>query len=99
MRICIRARDCQAEPGAQPALLGPVASCEALEEVWYELGRDAGAAVLDGQPEMPVALLGADDHRRLAVAERVRDEVREDPVERGRVDRSLQVVGHLDADV
>jgi hypothetical protein len=45
-----------------------VAATEALEYPRPELIRDAGAGVLNRDPQVPVALLGGDDDRRASVA-------------------------------
>ena len=46
-----------------------------------DLGRDAGPGVLDGDAHLATVDQRADEHRRLPVAERVRDEVGDDVVE------------------
>ena len=60
--------------------------------------RDAAAAVLHREAEVAVVLLGPHGHRRRAVAERVRDEVRHDALERGAVCDGDRLLGDIDVD-
>ena len=100
--MCTRvgAGDREAEARAGDPSGGLAAAREALEEVGDEVLRDAGPAVGDAHAQVIVGALGADDDRRLPVAERVRDEVADDPLERrrirlddeARVDRDLDLV-------
>src|SRR2546423_4944990 len=97
-RSRVEACDREPEAGAGGRRTRLLAPRESLEQIRHELGRDALAPVLDREPEVTVGLLGPDDHRRDAVAERVRDEVRDDAVERVAIHRRDRVVGHLDLD-
>jgi hypothetical protein len=54
--------------------------------------------ILDRQAEMPVVLCRAHADRRAAVAQRVRDEVSDDAVERYPVDERIEVRGNRDLD-
>jgi hypothetical protein len=76
-----------------------LAAREPLEQIGDELRRDALAAVFDRQPEVAVVLVRANDDGRRTVAERVHDQVRENPVERVRVDFRLEPRVDLDVDV
>ena len=58
------------------------AAGEAVEELRHELRRHALAVVLHRHPQRAVLPRGADEHRGLAVAAGVEDQVRDDPVER-----------------
>jgi hypothetical protein len=72
-------REAEARAGsARPPRL--VAAAEGLEQVRHELRRYSVAAVLDDEPEAGVGL-GTDLDRRLAVAQRVQDQVRRDALE------------------
>ena len=99
VRASVQARDCQAEAGADCCRTGALAARESLEEVRDELRRNSDAAVLDGEPEMPIRLLRSDDHRWDAVAEGVRDEIRHDAVERIPVNGGDRVLRHVDLHV
>src|SRR5262249_32253135 len=63
----VRAGDREAEAVARLA----AATGEALEHATLELFRDAGAFVLDGNAEMPVALVRDDPDRRRPLADRL----------------------------
>ena len=52
--------------------------------------RDAPATILDDEPKMGVALGRRHGHGRLAVVQRIGNEVREHPVERNRVDERVE---------
>src|SRR5690242_7382308 len=54
-----------------------VGAAEALEGVWDELGREAGAVVADAELEGAVLIGGFESYRACAVAERVLDQVGE----------------------
>src|SRR5438876_941392 len=70
------ARDREAEAGAAaPRLLGPR---EPLEELRHEVGRHARPTVLDGEPERAARVPRAHEHGRLAVLQRVADQVADD---------------------
>src|SRR5579884_2174056 len=91
--VRVRLRD--REPEAR-AVAG-VAALEALEQAGDELLGDALAGVLDDDAEVAVAVIGADDDRRLAVAERIREQIRQDPLEREPVGEDGET--RLDQDV
>ena len=94
MRLRVRAGDREPEAVARLAS----AAREAVEDPALELLRDARARVLDGDAEVPVALLRGDPDRRRAVADRVGDEVRDDPLEHERVDDGGEIVGDVELD-
>ena len=73
-----------------------VAAFEAVEESRAQILGNARAAILDGDPDMPVALLGGNDDRRLAVAHRVDEQVGHDAVEHERVGDHREVGRHVD---
>ena len=96
VRPRVRARDREAEPRARGNRARALATREALEQVWHEVGRDAAPFVLDSEPEVTVGLLGMDAHGRPAVPEGVRDEVGHDAFERVGVDERDRARRHVD---
>src|SRR5215212_514861 len=90
--------DREAQAGALSDHSRALAAREALEQLGHELRIDAGPAVLDCEPEMPVPLLGLDPHRRIAVPTRIRDQVRDDPIEGRRIGDRLELRRHLEHD-
>jgi hypothetical protein len=84
MRAGVRAGDRETEPGPLPP--GAVrATRELLEEAPPNVFGYACAGIEDIHADMPVDAGGRNDDRWLAVPERVRHEVGENPVERERV--------------
>src|ERR671935_784640 len=71
---------------------------EPLEQVRSELRRNALAAILDCEPEMPVALLRHHPDRRLAVPNRVCNQVSDDSLERLGVGPRLELGRYVDLD-
>src|SRR3954452_22322482 len=63
-----RLRDRKAQAGALSDHSRALAAREAVEQLGHEFRIDAGPAVLDYEPEMPVPLLGLDPHRRIAIS-------------------------------
>src|SRR4029077_3215533 len=94
VRLRVRARDREAETVARLA----AATGEAVEDPPLELLRNTGTGVLDGDAQMPVALLRADPDRRGAVGDRVRDEVGDDALEHERVDDRGEIVRDVELD-
>src|SRR6202011_3320292 len=74
----VRTGDGETKTRAESAGACLIASAEALKKIVDELQRHTLAAVLDGEPKVPVALRCRDDHRRAAVAQSVRQQVRDD---------------------
>src|SRR5436190_15782341 len=91
VRSRIRARDREAQAGS----VGVVAALEAVEETGPQILRNTAPAILDSDTNMPVALLGGDDDRRLAVAHGVHEQVGDDAVEHERVGDHRKVRRHV----
>jgi hypothetical protein len=70
---------------------GLVAAAEPLEQVGDEFGGHTVAGVGDGEAEMAVVLCCGDSNRRGSVAEGVDEQVRDDPVDRLRIEVELEV--------
>jgi len=70
------------------------ASREPVEQARYELAANTFAPIFDGKTQVRIATRGRDGDRRLAVPQRVRDQVREHAVERGRIDDGLEIRGN-----
>src|SRR5690348_10421287 len=81
VRLGVCARDREPEAGAGDAVARDAGAREPLEQRGLELGRYAGSRVLDLDLHPAWAAVHGDAHRRLAVAEGVRDEIRDDPVD------------------
>src|SRR5207237_10903737 len=64
---------------------------EAFEQTRLEPLRHPGACVFDGDPQMAVLLLPGDAHGWPAVASRVGEQVRDDPLDDERIDHDDQV--------
>ena len=94
MRLRVRAGDRETEAVARLA----AAAGEAVEDPPLEVLGDAGARVLDRDPEVPVALLRDDPDRRRAVADRVRHQVRDDALEHERIDDGGEIVRDVEID-
>ena len=71
------------EPSPRRARIGTAR--EPVEQSRDELGRHAVAAIIDYEAEVPVPAGRRDGDRRLAVAHRVRDEVRDHPIQPCRI--------------
>ena len=66
-------------------------AAEAVEQARDELAPDAFPPILDGETQVRVAPRSRHRHGRFAVPQRVRDQVREHPVERDRVHRRFEI--------
>ncbi len=88
LRDGVLLRDREPEPRA---LGGGRSRLKRSKRLDRKLGRHALALVLDREPEEAVRLLGRDPDRRAAVSERVRDEVRDDAVERVGIEAGLEL--------
>ncbi|HZG34726.1 MAG TPA: hypothetical protein VEY87_02670 [Gaiellaceae bacterium] len=91
----VLARDRESEP----APVTHYAAAETVEQTREEVRGDAGAAVGDAQTEVSIELLRPNLDRRRAVAQRVRYEVRHDPVEGDAIDVGLEPLVDLDLDL
>ena len=69
------------------------ASREPVEQVRNELVPNAFASIFDSETQVCIATAGRDGDRRLPMSQRVRDQVREHAVERGRIDDGLEIRG------
>src|SRR5581483_9609140 len=96
VRRRVRARDRETEPAARGG--GRLAARERLEQAVADVPADTGAPVLDGDTEPLPAALGRHGDRRRAVARRVQEQVRQDPLERDWVDLGLELLGRPDRD-
>src|SRR5579884_821224 len=99
MRLRVGAGDREPEARAGDAVACDAGAREAVEERLLELLGDAGARVLDRDAERPVHGRCGHPHRRAAVPQRVRDQVRDDVVEDLRVDECARRRRHLDLDL
>ena len=94
MRLRVRARDREAEAVARLAS----AASEAVEDPALELLGHARAGVFHRDSKMAITLLRNDPDRRRAVADGVRDEVRDDALEHERVDDGGEILGDVELD-
>jgi hypothetical protein len=89
---CVGAGDREAEA----ASLGVGAALEAVEEAGLKLLGDAFAAIGDRDAKVAVALFGGKLDRWSTVADRVDEQVGDDPVERDGVEESREVRGNVE---